>query len=296
MTISDTNLGAINTASQVFTNINNDNQETNATENVALQAISGLTSLGGSFFDLLSGFKGGQQADETINQPSSQPNTASKTDSVDFMQQSISNSLGLGIPSGESGLNVLEQLTSQASIESMQASLLTALQTSLFSIPSSTDTEGESGKILENVDDEVDENSVINSLSNFSFGENGLELNDAFDSLNIVQHIPIVSAIYQDASGEDISAVSKLTGGYLYGGAVGLAFSALDLAIESYTGSSMNDTLASFDYLSLFTNENVEQASENEEQISESVEQEPLIPPQKTNNYFSAAGQRLASR
>lgn len=96
------------------------------------------------------------------------------------------------------------------------------------------------------------ENSLLDSITEFSFGNNGLELSDAFDSVNILQHIPIVSSVYQNMTEHDISAVAKLTGGYLYGGPLGLALSAVDLTVESLTGHSVNNTLANFDYNGLF--------------------------------------------
>ena len=94
---------------------------------------------------------------------------------------------------------------------------------------------------------------MLDSLSRFSFGENGLDLNDGFDTFNILQHIPIVSAVYQDVSGQDISAVSKLSGGYFYGGPVGLAFSALDLAVEGLSGKSISKSLVNFNYAEMFS-------------------------------------------
>lgn len=267
MTISESNLSAINTASQLLTSNSSQNQSMNSAE----QAMSGLTNLGGSFSSI---FAGAQQIGENMNSQT-QPNNSSEANSIDAMQQSLFSSLGFGNLSGETGLGALEQLAGQSLIETMQSSLLSALQTRVFS------AQPEVNSALNDSNAETVDDSVMNSLSQFSFGENGLDLKDGFDTFNILQHIPVVSAIYQDVSGQDISAISKLSGGYFYGGPIGLAFSALGIAIESYSGSSVSETLVNFDYNSLFSGENVE---------SEAVETS-----QTKTEYFPLAGQMAAS-
>jgi hypothetical protein len=287
MTILESGLTAINTTSQLLTN----NASTNESVNIAEQTISGLTSFGESFATIFSGV---QQANETVldQVPSSVTsaidginnvqqgvfgltnlsgiasfNAATQLtsqSSIEAMQQSIFSSLGLGGLSNEVGLSTLESLTSESSIDFMQSSLLSALQTSIFSPQTTTNldtTATVDSAVIDNAkisksDAEVT-GDIINNLSQMSFGDDGLDVKDAFDIVNVLQHIPVVSTVYQDVMGEDISAVSKLSGGYLYGGAFGLAFSALDLAIESYSGSSVNKMLTNFDYTSLFDNEEV---------------------------------------
>ncbi len=276
MTISDSHAVGINAASSLLANSADKYQSVN----VAEQAISGLASLGSTFSEF---FVGAQQVNNSLTPQVSTEidNKDNKDNSVNRMQQNLFSSLGLGLLSGESTGGALAQLTSQSSIEMMQATMLSALQASLMPAQSTTTTGSESTSTA-GADDVVEE-SAINKLAQFSFGENGLDLNDGFDTFNILQHIPIVSAIYQEVSGQDISAASKLAGGYFYGGPIGFAFSALDIVTESFSGRSLNETLASFDYAGIFDNENVEQPSQ--------LPQQPQQTDQTKAEYFSLASQ-----
>ncbi|WP_448548040.1 hypothetical protein [Thalassotalea fusca] len=85
---------------------------------------------------------------------------------------------------------------------------------------------------------------VISAL----FGNNGIDLTDGFDAVNVLHHIPFVSTVYQSISDADISTASKLAGGLLYGGPTGLAFSALDLAIENISGVTIGENILDFNY------------------------------------------------
>ena len=244
MTISDPTASTITSASQLLNGPAGDNQAGSITD----QAINTLSSLGESFSAL---FSTAQQASSQVQQQVTTP-VQSQEDSVDMMQQSIFSSLGFGILGGENTQETLDLLTSQSSIENIQASLLSALQTSLFSAQAVT-TSPQASTEGETVSEPAQQVSMLDSLSRFSFGDNGLDLNDGFDTFNILQHIPVVSAVYQDVSGQGISAVSKLSGGYFYGGPIGLAFSALDLAVEGFSGNSISETLVNFNYAEMFS-------------------------------------------
>ena len=62
---------------------------------------------------------------------------------------------------------------------------------------------------------------------------------DILDTVNPLQHIPIVSNIYQSVSGETPSTASKLAGGALFGGPIGFFASLLDSIFQSATGADM---------------------------------------------------------
>lgn len=250
MTITDPNALYTNTALTLLTNSTEKYQS--QSENVAEQAINGLVSLGESFSDF---FTGAQQVNETINLQDSTI-IDSKDNSIALMQKNLFNSLGLGFISGESTQGGLDQLTSQSSIEMMQSTVLSALQQSLFTAQASTNDSSETTSTAS--DDETKVAFAMTTLEKLSFGEDGLDLKDGFDIFNILQHIPIVSSIYQDVTGQDISVISKLSGGFFYGGPIGLAFSALDLLTESLSGSSINDSIVNFDYSHLFSTDQVE--------------------------------------
>ena len=261
MTISESNPTFMNTASALLTN-SNEYQSTN----MAFQDINGLTNLGETFSNIFT-------EAQKVNTSLSKQNTATivnKDNSVDLMQQNLFSALGLGILSSGTGQSTLDLLTSQSSIETMQASVLSALQASLFSAQPTTSNSTNSENVTTNVfEAETTNESIASNLAQFSFGEDGIDLKDGFDVFNIMQHIPIVSSVYQEVSGQDISAISKLFGGYFYGGMFGLAFSALDLAIESYSGSSLNDTLAKYDYTSIFNRGSIENSDGNVAQDGE---------------------------
>ena len=59
---------------------------------------------------------------------------------------------------------------------------------------------------------------------------------DMLDMINPLHHIPIISTIYQDLTGDTISAPAKIVGGGLFGGVTGLAGSLVDAIIEEVSG------------------------------------------------------------
>lgn len=83
------------------------------------------------------------------------------------------------------------------------------------------------------------QSDFIDSVMNLSFGEDGLGMEDVFDTVNVLNHIPVVSEIYQNVSEHKVDAFSSLAGGFMMFGPVGLAVSAVDVATEQFTGKSM---------------------------------------------------------
>ncbi|GLQ04963.1 hypothetical protein [Sneathiella chinensis] len=78
--------------------------------------------------------------------------------------------------------------------------------------------------------------------SDFSmFGKDGFGFDDFLDIINPLQHIPVVSSLYRNVTGDEISAGSRMIGGGLFGGVVGFAASVVNTAIESETGKDMGD-------------------------------------------------------
>lgn len=63
-----------------------------------------------------------------------------------------------------------------------------------------------------------------------------LTFNDLIDTLNPLQHIPVVSDIYRGLTGDRISAHARVVGGTLYGGPFGLVASVASLAIAGGSG------------------------------------------------------------
>jgi hypothetical protein len=71
------------------------------------------------------------------------------------------------------------------------------------------------------------------------FGRDGLNAGDVIDVVNPLQHIPVVSAVYRWLTGDEISPAAELAGGFLYGGPIGLAASAAEVAITAATGQDL---------------------------------------------------------
>jgi len=63
-----------------------------------------------------------------------------------------------------------------------------------------------------------------------------------WDVVNPLQHLPVIGTIYRAVTGEHLGAVEKIAGDTLYGGFWGAVTSVADVAFESLTGKSFEDT------------------------------------------------------
>ena len=63
------------------------------------------------------------------------------------------------------------------------------------------------------------------------------------DVINPLQHLPVIGTIYRAITGEHIGPVEKIAGDALYGGMWGAITSVADVAFESITGKSAEDTV-----------------------------------------------------
>jgi hypothetical protein len=59
---------------------------------------------------------------------------------------------------------------------------------------------------------------------------------DLLDIINPLQHIPVISTIYRNLTGDEIGLAARLIGGGLFGGAFGLANAIATMAVEEATG------------------------------------------------------------
>jgi hypothetical protein len=62
---------------------------------------------------------------------------------------------------------------------------------------------------------------------------------DLLDFINPLQHIPIISSIYRELTGDKIGAVAQLTVGGLVGGPLGFIGSVLAVGVQTETGKSV---------------------------------------------------------
>jgi hypothetical protein len=80
------------------------------------------------------------------------------------------------------------------------------------------------------------------------FGADGFGFDDFIDLINPLQHIPIVSAIYREITGDTISDGARIFGGAIFGGPLGLATAIGDVAIKQVSGKYVGElALALFD-------------------------------------------------
>lgn len=68
------------------------------------------------------------------------------------------------------------------------------------------------------------------------FGPGGFKFSDFLDIINPLQHIPIVSTVYRALTGDQIEAGSRMAGGALFGGPIGLAVSVVSAMVNESTG------------------------------------------------------------
>lgn len=66
---------------------------------------------------------------------------------------------------------------------------------------------------------------------------------DLLDVVNPLQHIPIVSTLYREISGDTIGNPARIAGGFLFGGVIGLAGSVANAIVDETTGKDVGDHL-----------------------------------------------------
>lgn len=138
---------------------------------------------------------------------------------------------------------------SDDAIVAMQGTLLTALQNNIFqalstnSDTTNTATSETSNLSKASVNQSETSPTLFDTLYTNAFGDDGLNLKDGFDVLNIANHLPVVSDIYEATTSSHTAAAASLAGSFLYGGIGGLMYNAVDLAVENVTGQSISNNL-----------------------------------------------------
>ncbi len=80
------------------------------------------------------------------------------------------------------------------------------------------------------------------------FGKDGFTFGDFIDIINPLQHIPIVSTVYRQLTGDDLDPGSRIGGGALFGGPIGLVASLVNVLVDETTGKDVGEqVLALFD-------------------------------------------------
>lgn len=71
------------------------------------------------------------------------------------------------------------------------------------------------------------------------FGEEGFSFKTVLDTINPLQHIPVVSTIYRELTGDIPSPASQVAGGALFGGVIGFVASLFNVQVEGVTGKDI---------------------------------------------------------
>ncbi|MEX2451205.1 MAG: hypothetical protein WD407_10150 [Rhodospirillales bacterium] len=73
------------------------------------------------------------------------------------------------------------------------------------------------------------------------FGEDGFTFADILDIINPLQHIPIISTLYREISGDKIAMMPRILGGSLFGGPIGAAVAVANAALAQGTGKDLGE-------------------------------------------------------
>ena len=97
------------------------------------------------------------------------------------------------------------------------------------------------GPLNSNVQTAAD--TVSSSSSGSFWSGDAPSFKDILDTINPLQHIPIVSSIYEALTGDTQSSGSNVIGGALFGGPIGLVASIFDEVVKQQTGAGVTGNL-----------------------------------------------------
>ena len=76
---------------------------------------------------------------------------------------------------------------------------------------------------------------------------NGVGFGDILDAVNPLQHLPIVGSAYRAATGDGLSSISRIVGGFIFGGPIGLLGGLFNTILnEVGFGTSSGDKINAF--------------------------------------------------
>ncbi len=78
------------------------------------------------------------------------------------------------------------------------------------------------------------------------FGDDGLTFEDILDVINPLQHIPIISTLYREWTGDQIDPIPRVAGGALFGGWAGAIASLVNVVVDEITGSDVGEHVLAF--------------------------------------------------
>lgn len=93
---------------------------------------------------------------------------------------------------------------------------------------------------------ETDDDIITGSIGDESNKEeSGFSLDDFLDMVNPLQHLPIISTLYRDLTGDEIEPAARIVGGAVYGGPIGAGLAVADSILEQATGSNTGEHIMS---------------------------------------------------
>ncbi len=95
------------------------------------------------------------------------------------------------------------------------------------------------------------------------FGDDGFTFGDLIDTINPLQHIPVVSTIYREQTGDDIAAAPRVIGSTLFFGPLGIIGALANIAIEESTGKDIGAHVADWTGMSANTEATAVAETEN---------------------------------
>jgi hypothetical protein len=78
------------------------------------------------------------------------------------------------------------------------------------------------------------------------FGEDGFTFLDLIDIANPLQHIPVISTLYRQFTGDLIDPASRVIGGTVFGGPIGAAASFVNVLVNQSTGRDIGEHVYAF--------------------------------------------------
>ena len=79
------------------------------------------------------------------------------------------------------------------------------------------------------------------------FGDDGFNFRDVLDLINPLQHIPVVGNLYRKLTGDVAAPAIRVAGGALFGGPLGAAFAAANVALGRMLKPAMDSGVAAAD-------------------------------------------------
>lgn len=74
-------------------------------------------------------------------------------------------------------------------------------------------------------------------------GDKSFGFFDVLDMINPLQHIPVVSTIYRNLTGDSIGPAARVVGGAAFGGPIGAAAGIVNALVQMETGKDVTDNM-----------------------------------------------------